>query len=338
MFDEGIKDREGFEKVAQRVLGGAGGNADELRRDCCGLYYYLNSIVGDDLKSVRDSEDVLGGIALSPTGASMCVMDGERTRSFARGLCLAINKAKEMFSERPIRVLYAGCGPFALFATLVAPFFKDGEVEFVAMDVYQVSINCVRKVADCLGQAGKFGRFLCEDATRYRHEGPKFHIIITEAMRSLLQSEPQVAITANLGDQVVDGGFFLPEEVKIFAEIESQNGKLEALGDIFTLTKDISVRVKRDGAIDRGELWRVLDVRRQLQAGRPLDRGMDQILIHTRVKVFEDAVLLPGSSDGLTKTYKYPVDSYGDEKSVYVSFTITMGNLWVQGADVRCYY
>lgn len=207
-------------------------------------------------------------------------------------------------------------------------------IEFTAMDIYEVSVDCARKVSTCLGQTNKFGQFLCEDATQYQHRGPKPHIIITETMKTMLQEEPQVAITANLGNQLVPGGLFLPEEVKIYADIESKFGKLEPLGDIFTLTREISALVKQNGVIDPDKLAKVLRVEKMFKTNRPLDRDVDKILIQTVVRVFGDAVLKPDESCALTEIRRYSVDTYYASNNVYINFD--MGDKWANGAEVRC--
>lgn len=129
MFNEGIKDHAGFEAAAKEVLEGVTKDKRDLRLRCCDIYYYLESVAGKDLRYVPEPKTVFGASASHPTGASMCILDSERTHVFLKGLVSAINKAKEVFEERPIRVLYAGCGPFALLANLAAPFFEDGEVD-----------------------------------------------------------------------------------------------------------------------------------------------------------------------------------------------------------------
>lgn len=324
-----INNPEKFRAAAKDVLEGTGRETRELQDKCFGLYLYLESLAGKDLRYVSDPKTTFGGSALAPTGAAMCVLGRERTHVFLKGLVSAINRAKEVFTERPIRILYAGCGPFALLANLAAPFFEDGEVEFTAMDIYQVSVDCARKVSDCLGQTKKFGQFLCADATTYQHTGLKPHIIITETMKTMLQEEPQVAITANLGDQLEPGGFFLPEEVRISAYIESKFGRLEALGEIFTLTREISRAVKQNGVVNPEMLSRVLRVRKRLKAPRQLNTEIDRILIQTSIKVFGDVVLRPSDDFQLTEIRRYAIDGYGSTDHVYIDFD--MGNKWQQG-------
>lgn len=52
------------------------------------------------------------GLAISPTLAAMCIRELFRTTAFIKGLGAAIKDA--VHPERPVRVLYAGCGRLCL--------------------------------------------------------------------------------------------------------------------------------------------------------------------------------------------------------------------------------
>ena len=78
-----------------------------------------------DAQTIRTApqEDISGGetltsngLALSPTMAAMCANDFVRTIQFIRGTHAAIADIRERFPDRPARVLYAGCGPYATLA------------------------------------------------------------------------------------------------------------------------------------------------------------------------------------------------------------------------------
>ena len=53
------------------------------------------------------------GLAVSPKMAAMCAEDYMRTIRFIRGTHDAILSIRKESPERPVRILYAGCGPHA---------------------------------------------------------------------------------------------------------------------------------------------------------------------------------------------------------------------------------
>jgi hypothetical protein len=233
--------------------------------------------------------------------------------------------------ERPIRVLEAGSGPYSLVAMLVAPFFKEGDVEFTPLDVYRVSIDCAEKVARVLGQINKFGGFVRDNATTYRIVGKKPHIVISETMQTRLKVEPQVAITANLGDQLAENGIFLPEAARIYAELTDEHlAHTQSLGDIFVLTSRVAGDVEKASGIICPESWRRLcHVRKTLNAGRPIKHG-EKVSVKTEVRVFGDEILKPGQSS-ITESHH---DHVFGSPSGALTFEFLMGAKEEQ-SDVR---
>lgn len=123
---------------------------------------------GDQLAAARDLHALLGalsgldrhagadvdrarilsvGKAISPRDAARGVLDFKRTAAFLLGLESAIRAALSGFDERPVHVLYAGCGPLAPLAICLMPRFPPAEVQFTLVDVHDASIDCARRQA-----------------------------------------------------------------------------------------------------------------------------------------------------------------------------------------------
>ncbi len=270
----------------------------------------LDDIFAKCVPDIKAEENLItqNGRALQPTSAAACFrMELIRSIKFIKAGFLAIQKALEKFPERPIRVLEIGSGPYAPIATTLASLFPQGQVEFMALDVFKESIDCARRVAEVLGQAEKYSDFIIGDATKIvLPEGKRPHVAICETMSLGLQDEPQIQITANLADQVVEGGFFLPEEVKVSAfmtEVMTEAGKERFLGDIYILDKTISQRVKPNGVMDLERLEEELAVDKTFNIENIADPdaeiiGTDirNILITTRLKIFGDIRLHPNEA------------------------------------------
>ena len=93
--------------------------------------------------------------------------------------------------------------------------FNSYEIEIILLDIYQTSINSVKKNVKTLSYQSYIKEYLIEDATIYKHSKENsLHMIITESMDKALIKEPQVEIIRNLGKQLVSNGTFIPEEIE----------------------------------------------------------------------------------------------------------------------------
>jgi len=253
-----------------------------------------------ELSFAGSQTDAYQGHALSPRAAKGCLInDPLRTVKYIQAGYDAIRAAMEKFPERPIRVLESGSGPYATLSMTLASLFEQGEVEFMALDIFEESIKCVYQISKVLGQSEKFPDLLVGDATTLSLEklGKKApHVVLCETMSPGLQVEPQVAITANFGDQMVEGGFFVPEKIDLSVAVAKLfPTRIKELGVIYSLTKEVSQRVKIAGRIDPKllEMEQNLDVRMPLPEGLP---RVDRLVLQTRLRLFGDRYLEPGES------------------------------------------
>jgi len=159
------------------------------------------------------------GLAISPTMAAMCAEDYVRTIAFIRGLHAAIVDVRNQLPERPVRVLYAGCGPYATLAVPLMTLFSAAELTFTLLDIHPESIKSAESIADTLCLSDSVERFETVDAGSYRvnpDQAPD--IILVEVMQACLEAEPQVAITRHLLSQAPNA-ILIPEEVRIEVQL-----------------------------------------------------------------------------------------------------------------------
>jgi hypothetical protein len=147
--------------------------------------------------------------------AAMCADDFMRTIEFIRGTHAAIVDLRKRFPERPIRVLYVGCGPYATLAVPLMAILSSNEATFTFLDVHPGSIKSAKSIVDTLGLADSVASFETVDAGSYRvcPEQPP-DVILMEIMQACLESEPQVAIARQLLKQA-PRAVLIPEEVCI---------------------------------------------------------------------------------------------------------------------------
>ncbi|MFC4263700.1 hypothetical protein ACFOWM_12465 [Ferruginibacter yonginensis] len=168
------------------------------------------------------------GEALSPQEGALCLFDIARTRTFARGLLQAIQQQKALQVNQPIEVLYAGCGPYGLLSLLVIPYLTEADVQFTLIDIFDSSIQSVKKIVEALGVGSFFKNFIVADATQYIPT-QTFDILLTETMQQALKKEPQVAITHHLVHFIKPTGFLLPTQIDVYPVFENTSKRIAAL-------------------------------------------------------------------------------------------------------------
>ena len=176
---------------------------------------YTFGFTGGDW-AVTPSKRLAEGLAIAPKDAATCILDHRRTALFLRALDSAIGEAARSFKERPLRVLYAGCGPLAPFALLASCLYPPELVRFRLVDIHAESLAAASRLFDALGHAASIEDCLCADATTLQLDSSYYpHISIAETLQQALFHEPQVALTLNLARQMVPGGIWLPRRIRV---------------------------------------------------------------------------------------------------------------------------
>lgn len=170
----------------------------------------------DRQDGLRDGESFLpSGWAISPVQAGLCAREPYRSAAFIQGLALAVRQQLHVDSGRPVRVLYAGCGPFALLALPVMAVLSASQVRFSILDVHAETLAYARELIGQLGLTQHVADFLCADAAVYRiPTGALPDVIVSETMNTALGKEPQVAILRNLHAQAPSAAL-LPAAVTV---------------------------------------------------------------------------------------------------------------------------
>ena len=182
----------------------------------------LNSTSADDTAETILSE----GKALSPRDAARCLLDIARTTQFIRGIHAAIMDLFNRFPGEQINIVYAGCGPYATLLVPLFSQFNDTQIKVTMIDIHQHSLVAARHLVGQLGFSKFVQDYVQCDATRYQHpETQAVHLAITETMQKALAKEPQLAVTANLVPQLVEGGVLIPQQIRI--ELCLSNAKKE---------------------------------------------------------------------------------------------------------------
>lgn len=219
-----------------------------------------------------------GGVAISPAMAAMCLDDFARTVQFLRGLHDAIADAK-LRTNRSVRILYAGCGPWATLAIPLMSIFGVGEVEFILIDLHRASIDSVRKLTRGLGVSDRVLDIKLADAGSYIIQDDEIpDLIVVEMLRAGLEAEPQVAVTKNLMGQAPNA-VLIPAAVSL--EVALVNPAREFSSDRDRIVIDTVLRLRGSGI-------EVESVRVPIPT---FDKLRYRLMILTTILVYGDLVL-----------------------------------------------
>ena len=157
------------------------------------------------------------GLAISPTLAAMCIRELFRTLAFIRGLNDAITDAAS--PGRPTRVLYAGCGPYALLAVPLMAVLSPDKAIFTLLDIHSECLEKACTLIASLELSCHIDDYVHADATRYLIPADKKpDVIVSETMSVCLHNEPQVTIARKLLSQAPDA-LMVPQSVSVEAAL-----------------------------------------------------------------------------------------------------------------------
>jgi hypothetical protein len=186
------------------------------------------------------------GVALSPADAARCLLDVLRTIRLLQAVDTAI--AAGIDARGPgLQVLYAGCGPLAPLALLLARRWRGHGVRFVLVDVHASSLAAARGLFEWAGVAGMLQATWRADAATLRlPRGLAPAVLIVEVMQRALAREPQLAVLANLLPQCPAEVRLVPQRIRIeawLARVASEFNPARpreriALGALLELSRD----------------------------------------------------------------------------------------------------
>ena len=294
------------------------------------LFLGLSPILAPENKEFLSGETQLpSGLAIAPDFAATVLNDTKRTVKFLRGVKEAIDDCLKNIDNKPIHLLYAGCGPYATLVFPLLHFFKPDQLKVTLLDIHQLSLDSADTIAHKIGVVDFIDSLICCDASRYLHpKDDPIHMVVTETMAQLLYKEPQVSITLNLAPQMVSNGIFIPEEVIISLRAINtandylrltnrlpKNGKMELhLQDIFTLDKNCLNLVNTES--NGMQIW-LEDI-----IIPEIPEQFDQLKLFTEIKIYNKHFLKAYES-GLTSPLDFKIDEVKEGDSISFMYRIS---------------
>ncbi|UQV47639.1 hypothetical protein KIV45_12920 [Janthinobacterium lividum] len=266
----------------QRSLASLVGETVQLRR----LVERHSRLSMERQDGLRDGESFLpSGWAISPVQAGLCAREPYRSAAFIQGLALAVRERLDVSGGRPVRVLYAGCGPFALLALPVMAVLDADLVQFAILDVHAQTLGYARELIASLGLDSHVTAYLCADAAAYRIPDDAMpDVIVSETMNTALGKEPQVAILRNLHAQA-PAAALLPAAVTVHLGLDRRapDEPCTDWGRVFALDAD-ALRAWQQGSNGQGDSLPAASIR--------LPDLLEQApRLLTRIRVHGDIVL-----------------------------------------------
>jgi predicted RNA methylase len=247
------------------------------------------------------------GKAISAVDAGRCIEDFMRTRVFLRAVDEAVADRRAAHPDRPVRILYAGTGPFATLVTPLLLRWPQDAVQVLCLEVHDVSAAALERLIDRLDLGGSVLGIARVDATTFAVPEPeRFDILLTETMQRGLEKEPQVAIVQHLLPQLRPDVTLIPDEVRLslsYVDLRIDRADLDEdparrrddQGVVYTLSA-AGVRAAR-GLADAAPI--VVEIRRTPGPG-------ESLLLTTDIDVYRDHALRLNES-GLTLPTKVRV-------------------------------
>lgn len=230
------------------------------------------------------------GKAVSPTTAAQCAEDVERTRVFMQGVYAALRQKLAGQSSQPVRVLYAGTGPFALLLVPLLPLFSAQPLRVTLLDIHAESLAFLQRllVELQLDSSELIEHIVCTDACTWQAPH-SYDVIISETMRQGLLQEPQVAIFSHLQQFLTADGWLIPQQIRLdlwLANAGSTTDDPIHLGRIFQLDKATVMQLGRgDSAPLHGHL-----------TVPEYPANLRDLKLTTEIRVFDTSVLRENQS------------------------------------------
>lgn len=224
------------------------------------------------------------GKAISPAAAAHCLLEMIRTTRFLRGIHRAIQD--KLITKNRIRILYAGCGPYASLITPILSILPTKKVTVDLLDINKIALQSAQQVINGFGLEKFIGEYYLNDAATFQIEN-NYDIVISETLQAALKNEPFVAIYQNLVPQTPFDCIYIPEEVVVVLkqntignwnakELKIENQQLFNWGELIKINKTNALKAMP-----------VVDI--QLNNAFLYERS--ELKLYTKIVVYKDEIL-----------------------------------------------
>lgn len=287
-----------------------------------------------DLFHLKNDINTPHGTAIGPEGAIRCIDDIMRTRTFCKGVFKAVTDRLKT-NDKPVRILYAGTGPFAALVLPLISHFGPDELQFDFLEINPDSVKILKSLIKHFN-ADRYVNVLCQtDAATYEIPEPgQIDILLSETMQARLDKEPQVAICYHLYNQLGPDTILLPEEIALHLYVVNKRERFRQ--------KNASLNPDASACLDLGPLfvinkYEILKQAQLYENGKPncefpavsialpndVYEHFDELMIATKIRVYSEECLNHDESGLTIKLTLTPLNSnkiiYDSVKAHYVT-------------------
>lgn len=261
------------------------------------------------------------GTRVNPYMAAYCFLDYLRSYKFALGIRYAVDDLLKARPQAPVRILYAGTGPYAALVLPLTTVFSADQINITLIDIHQSSLDAVKKLVAGFGLQAYFSDYIKTDATCFEPPAnQQYDLIISETMDKSLRKEPQVTIFNHLQKFLAPGGELIPQEIRVDL-YQSDWGKEKQAGYEYYL--DETTRIYNAG--HRKQIANLISVNKDtvpyfkrtiaeprvfLKTVGPdqFDLRYDALILLTEVQVYKNITLVEDESILTEKNYLSPLN------------------------------
>ena len=274
------------------------------------LHHHFSEITGiTGMSKGKGNEHLTQKIntaSISANGAARCMLAREdvRTLFFFRSLVEAISEVHHKKTGLPVNILYAGCGPYATFLTMVAPLFTPQDIQFTLLEINEVSFQAAKKLINKTGLSKYVSEFSHANAVEYKVRAQKhFDILISETLNFGLHGEPIVPILLNLLPQLPKDVIVIPENVWLdIAFVKTRDLPNGSASDLRKLDIEIpfwktTVFELKKGLQNQLASAEEKDHCEKISINLPELKDYDFLAVFTKVVVYKNYIIKTAESD-----------------------------------------
>ncbi len=299
-----------FQKASENILF-SGDNYARIKRGIDELYQIFSSATGVLAGDLSHEQYIAteNGLAVAQGHAAHCLIDLMRTTRFLRGIHKAIKD--QLSQQTSIKILYAGCGPYATLLTPLTTQFSSDQVQFTMLDINSQSTEAMQDLYTFMGLEDYLEEVIVVDAVSADFQPAyQFDIIISETMAQALKVECQVPLTRNTVRHLKDTGTFIPQCITVDAYLNSYEEDSHASSNTLL------------GTVYQLDFRSVPEPGCSCEFNLP-EQSFDTVLLYTTIQVYKNQVIGHYQS-GLTSPL--PVKTFSNGQPKTISFEYTEGH------------
>lgn len=159
-----------------------------------------------------------------------CFQGTSRTAKYLKAVYQQVKRLITQYPDRPVELVYAGCGPWGSLSTPLLIMFKPQQLQVTFIDIHATSLNSLEKIVKALRCDSLVSEYVNLDATQYQHT-KEIDLIVTETLYNGLHSEGIVSIIRHLARQLAEKGEVIPKRIVIDANLIDMKSELKLLND-----------------------------------------------------------------------------------------------------------